>query len=77
MEKLKGMTTSKGTRLIISYYLQNIVYHKIPKISRRAYIFQRPFLRGLHTEGSLHFKIGWAYTWMETCVLKSIGLAYS
>ena len=35
-------------------------YRKIPKISPRAYIFQRPFLRGLHSEGNLHFKIDWA-----------------
>ena len=35
-------------------------YCKIPKISPRAYIFQRPFLRGLHSEGNLHFKIDWA-----------------
>ena len=26
-------------------------YRKIPKISPRAYIFQRPFLRGLYSEG--------------------------
>ena len=46
-------------------------YRKIPKISRGAYIFQRPFLRGLFleglifrrglsTEGNLRFKIEWA-----------------
>ena len=35
-------------------------YRKIPKISPRAYIFQRPFLRGLSTEGNLRFKIDWA-----------------
>ena len=35
-------------------------YHKIPKISPGAYIFQRPFLRGLCTEGNLRFKIDWA-----------------
>ena len=45
-----------------------IKYHKIPKISPGAYIFQRPLLeglifrgayiwRGLSTEGNLHFKI--------------------
>ena len=31
-------------------------YHKIPKISPGAYIFQR----GLSTEGNLRFKIDWA-----------------
>ena len=35
-------------------------YSKIPKISPWACIFQRPFLRGLSTEGYLHFKIDWA-----------------
>ena len=31
-----------------------------PKISPGAHIFQRPFLRGLSTEGNLRFKINWA-----------------
>ena len=46
-------------------------YRKIPKISPRTYIFQRPFLRGLFfggayirrglsMEGNLRFKIDWA-----------------
>ena len=35
-------------------------YRKIPKISPGAYIFQRPFLRGLSTEGNLRVKIDWA-----------------
>ena len=35
-------------------------YRKIPKISPGAYIFQKPFLRGLSTEGNLRFKIDWA-----------------
>ena len=46
-------------------------YHKISKISPGAYIFQKPFLRGLIfggayirkglcTEGNLHYKIRWA-----------------
>ena len=29
-------------------------YPKIPKISPRAYIFQRPFLRGIFLEGLTH-----------------------
>ena len=29
-------------------------YHKIPKIGPRAYIFQRPFLRGLFLEGLIY-----------------------
>ena len=48
------------------------VYRKIPKISPRAYIFQRPFLRGLFLEGLI---FGGAYLWREICVSKSIGLA--
>ena len=35
-------------------------YRKFPKINPGAYIFQRPFLRGLSTEGILRFKINWA-----------------
>ena len=37
-----------------------MTYRKIPKISPGAYIFQRPFLRGLSTEGNLRFRIDWA-----------------
>ena len=45
-------------------------YHKIPKISRRAYIFQSLFRgayiwRGLCTEGNLCFKIVWASLLLE------------
>ena len=36
------------------------IYRKIPKISLEAYIFQRPFLKGLSTKGNLCFKIDWA-----------------
>ena len=32
-------------------------YRKIPKISPGAYIFQKPFLRGLSTEGNVRFKL--------------------
>ena len=35
------------------------------------------FWRGLYTEGSLSFKIGWAYIWREIYISKLIGLAYS
>ena len=43
------------------FFLQKIrTYRKIPKISPGAYIFQRPFLRGLYSEGNLRFKIDWA-----------------
>ena len=51
--------------------LSSFNYRKIPKISPGAYIFQRPFLRGLFFEGfifgganlrtgNLHFEIDWA-----------------
>ena len=47
-------------------------YRKIPKISPGAYIFQRPFLRGLFLGGLM---FGGAYLRREICVSKSIGLA--
>ena len=47
-------------------------YRKIPTISPGAYIFQRPFLRGLFLEGLI---FGGAYLRREICVSKSIGLA--
>ena len=49
-------------------------YRKIPKICPGAYIFQRPFLRGLFSEGLI---FGGAYVRREICVSKSIGLACS
>ena len=49
-------------------------YRQIPKISPGAYIFQRPFLRGLFLEGLI---FGGAYLRREICVSKSIGLACS
>ena len=47
-------------------------YCKIPKISPRAYIFQRPFLRGLFLEVLI---FGGAYLGREIWVSKSNGLA--
>ena len=47
-------------------------YRKIPKISPGAYIFQRPFLRGLFLEGLI---FGGAYVRGENGVSKSIRLA--
>ena len=47
-------------------------YHKIPKISPGAYIFQRPFLRGLFLEGRT---FRGAYVRRKICVSISIGLA--
>ena len=49
-------------------------YRKIPKISPGAYIFQRPFLRGLFLEGPI---LGKAYVRREICIIKSAGLACS
>ena len=49
-------------------------YRKIPKISPGAYIFQRPFLRGLFLEGPI---FRGAYVRREIWVSKSIGLACS
>ena len=46
-------------------------YRKIPKICPGAYIFQRPFLRGLFLEGPI---FGGTYLRREICVSKSIGL---
>ena len=43
-------------------------------MSARAYIFQRPFLRGLFLEGLI---FGGAYVQREICVSTSIGLACS
>ena len=60
---------------LISYEIYDLsyeIYRKIPKISPGAYIFQRPFLRGLFFEGLI---FGRAYPWSEICVSKSIGLA--
>ena len=52
--------------------MQTATYRKILKISPGAYIFQRPFLRGLFLEGLI---FGGAYLRREICVSKSIGLA--
>ena len=47
-------------------------YRKIPKISPGAHIFQRPFLRGLYSEGlsmegkfALQNRLGSSYSWKE------------
>ena len=58
IEKKKKMTSS------VNRVSWRLLYRKIPKISPGAYIFQRPFFRGLYssglsTEGSLRFKIDW------------------
>ena len=64
--------------IVKSYFIKNVwktilfKYRKIPKVSLRAYIFQRPFLGGLLLEG---LTFGRAYLQREICVSKSIGLA--
>ena len=47
------------------------MYRKIPKISPGAYIFQRPFLRGLFLEGLI---FGGAYLRRVFCVTSLGGL---
>ena len=47
--------------------VKRVKYNKIPKISHRANIFQRHFLRGLYSEGLIYQ--------VKPCVSKSIGLA--
>lgn len=41
----------------------NQQYRKIPKISPGAYIFQRPFLRGLFLEGLIYGYLGVKIDW--------------
>ena len=64
-----------NSRKHVCSLLLTVKYRKIPKISPGAFIFQRPFLRGLYseglifreayiwrglsTEGNLRFKIDW------------------
>ena len=65
----------KVTRIIVTFKQDQkgpFTYRKILKISPGAYIFQRPFLRGLFLEGLI---FGGAYLRREVCVSKSIGLA--
>ena len=66
MTKVATNKKSTGTKQYV------ITYRKIPKISPGAYIFQRPFLRGLFLEGLI---FGGANLRREVCVSKSIGLA--
>ena len=37
-------------------------HRKIPKVSPGAYIFQRPFLRGLYSEGLMY---GWKFAFQN------------
>ena len=40
--------------MLLDVYVHLQMYRKIPKISPGAYIFQRPFLRGLYLEGLIY-----------------------
>ena len=51
--------------LLLFGQTSSIKYRKIPKIGSGAYIFQRPFLRGLFLEGLI---FGGAYLRREICV---------
>ena len=55
-----GVREREGRRILRLQGSDDRKYCTIPKISSGAYIFQRPFLRGLCTEGNLRFKIDWA-----------------
>ena len=71
-----GFDSKKSISGNLTYFLTfkatELKYHKIPKIHSGAYIFQRPFWRGLFLEGLI---FEGAYLWREICVSKSIGLA--
>ena len=57
---------------IITWPVCVLSYRKIPKISPGAYIFQRPFLRGLFLEGLIYGgkfafqnQLGYPYSWNQ------------
>ena len=59
----KDATGTKVANQILSSIPRGLArtkYRKILKMNHGAYIFQRPFSRGLSTEGNLRFKIDWA-----------------
>ena len=68
---------SQLSRLMINFNKSDdvttgVTYRKIPKISPGAYIFQRPFLRGLFLEGLIYGgkfafqnRLGQPYSWKE------------
>ena len=66
------LNTNEPVKLANNLSVFVYAYRKIPKISPGAYIFQRPFLRGLFLEGLV---FGGAYLRREICVSKSIGPA--
>ena len=57
--------------------LLTATYLKIPKISLGAYIFQRPFLRGLYSEG-LNYGAKFAFqTWKASLIVGSKFIVFS
>ena len=48
MEKINELESGENARYSVW------TYRKIPKIRAQAYIFQRPFLRGLFLEGLIY-----------------------
>ena len=72
VRKLFPVPPHKGLFLPCLLFAHVWRYCKIPKISPGAYIFQRPFLRGLFLEGLI---FGGAYLQREICFSKSIELA--
>ena len=62
-----------GGVLAVTYIPRPMNYRKIPKISAGAYIFQKPFLKGLFLEGLI---FGGAYLQREIYVSKSIAPAF-
>ena len=56
--------------LLCGCVVQHLGYRKIPKISPGAYIFQRPFLKGLNLKGLI---FGGAFLRKEVCVLNRLG----
>ena len=54
--------------------MSSFSYRKIPKISPGAYIFQRPFLRGLFLEGLI---FGGAYLRRKFAFQNRLGLPYN
>ena len=73
--KAQPILTPKRDHLNFDYMNRvnemNLKYRKIPKISPRAYIFQRPFFMGLFLERPI---FRGAYAWREICVIKLVGL---
>ena len=65
LKKIKSPTFPTHSR--IPYFPLSVTYRNIPKMSPWAYIFQRPFLRGLFLEGLI---FGGAYLRKEICVSK-------